>query len=42
MWRFLLLVNRMSGSIMNVMNVMTDASITSSTNMMVFNPGRKR
>ena len=38
----LLLVNRMSGSIMNIMNFMTGGSITSSMGKMVFNSEEKK
>ena len=38
----LLLVNRMSGSILNIMNFMTGGSITSSMDKMVFNSEEKK
>ena len=38
----LLLVNRMSGSIMNIMNILTGGSITSSMGKMVFNSEEKK
>ena len=38
----LLLVNRMSGSILNIMNFMTGGSITSSMGKMVFNSEEKK